>query len=163
MKIAKQKKIKNPTSNYNKELEAACLNNNLDSVKEILLSNQSKKHKYAQDFLDDAVFAACMQGHLNIVKYLLESQELIINADIYSYKSRSFKLLAMKNDTEIMEYLIFDYKIKKTPEIHSECILRPKYEEMFKLKDNLESKIKMTKELEHHLPKNDVQSKKHKI
>lgn len=94
-------------------LVAAVENNNLKFV-EYLLTNQEIKNPDIHLNYDKALRYACIHEHIEIIKFLLTSDLLIEKANvhakndeclIWSFKSQKYKTV---------DYLLFDYKIKKT-------------------------------------------------
>ena len=60
---------------------------------------------------------ACLKGLLEVVKYLLTSSELKEHADIHYDYDQSFFNAYNEDRVDVVQYLVFDYKINKTKDI----------------------------------------------
>jgi len=70
-----------------------------------------KDHK--QDDLDYCLSNACIRGHLELVKYLLTTKELGLNADINSEKDAAFRIACQKGHLDIIKYLLTSPELVK--------------------------------------------------
>ena len=82
--------------------------------------NQELKEKYKklnQEELNKQFINACVQGQLEIIKYLLTSPELTEHADIHSRNDLGFIWACRCGHLEVIKYLIIDMNIDKTIQI----------------------------------------------
>ena len=73
--------------------------------------------KFNKNDLDEVFVSACSAGDLDVVKYLLESDELKEHADIHAENDFGFILACNNGHLDVIKWLIFDYNIEKTKEI----------------------------------------------
>lgn len=59
----------------------------------------------------------CQNGFIELVKYLLTSPDLTIHSDIYADNCSAFKKAYNHRKMDLINYLVFDYKIEKTQAI----------------------------------------------
>jgi ankyrin repeat protein len=71
-------------------------------------------------YLKNAFLAACMNGHLDIVKYLATSTELKENADIHADSELPFIIASSHANLNIVEYLLFSKELKDNVDIHAQ-------------------------------------------
>lgn len=97
-----------------KELLNACINGNLSEVKKILTDPSHQTNIHHQDnYQWKALFYDTRNGHLEIVKYLLTSNELSEHADINHEDDEGWNVLLCSvfyNQLEVLKYFF-------TPEI----------------------------------------------
>lgn len=67
--------------------------------------------------LHEQFINACMNGHFEIVKYLLTSKELKEHANIHTNNDFVFRLVCSRAEQKLLEYFIWDCHIEKTPTI----------------------------------------------
>ncbi len=99
-------------ADINHRLSIACFNGNLPLVQEIFSSN---KNNLSYFLLNSAFCTACYAGHLNIVKYFVSSD--LFDIDIHNQKDLPFQYACLKEQEEVLKYLIFEQKIRKTENI----------------------------------------------
>jgi hypothetical protein len=104
--------------------------------------------------------ALCASGDLEAIKENLTSSTAKEHGDIHYSDSLAFHLLLNKQHIHVIEYLIFDYKIDKTPSLEK---LLNDYPGDIAEKVNNMFKIREVNELSDELPVNVEVSKKNKI
>lgn len=119
-------------------------------VKEIFNHPKYKEHIDIHRGNDLILAEASKIGDIDFIKYLLLEKE----ADIYSQKGAIFGNLIVWKQKEVLDYLIFDYKIEETPEITAMV-------EMFFAKDV--KKLFVKRKLDLELSKKDAFERKVKI
>jgi hypothetical protein len=100
----------------------ACMEKDMELVKYLLTSPDLLKHadintKSSPEAglpLRDAFYAK----HFEVAKFLLSSPELREHADIHIANDDIFKTAFRRNSNEVLESLVFDYKIERTDAIH---------------------------------------------
>jgi hypothetical protein len=94
----------------------ACSNNNLEAVKYLLTSSElSYNPSLTED--NEPLRIACNGNFKKMVEYFLTSPELNEHSDIYQDQQQAFKDACKAESLEVLQYLIFEYKIEKTDEI----------------------------------------------
>ena len=79
--------------------------------------NQELKEKYKklnQEELNEQFIDACIEGHLEVIKFLLTSPELKEHADIHARSDLGFKWACGEGRLEVVKCLIIDMNIDKT-------------------------------------------------
>jgi hypothetical protein len=99
---------------------------------------------------------ACAFNHVPLVKYLLTSPELKKHSNIHDDDDHAFKLAYKDKHFQVLEYLIFDYKIKKTNAIKE--LLKDNQE-----LSNMFSKRELNEQLHNNLTTNLIKTSKNKI
>lgn len=84
-----------------------------EKVKKIFEHSKYKNHIDIHKDNDIILSEACKVGDINFIKYLILEK----GADIYGQKGAIFANLIVWRHLEVIDYLIFEYKIKETPEI----------------------------------------------
>jgi hypothetical protein len=89
----------------------------------------SKFSDCSEKELNKILIEACYDGKLEIIKYVLESENLKEHANIHYNRDNSFYWLLLKEHFDIIEYLIYDYKIEKTEliELHLNSFKNKKF------------------------------------
>lgn len=145
----------------------ACGKGNLNIIKYLLTSPELIQHAniHAKDnaykIIDSPILTATSHGHIEVVKYLLSSSELKEHADVHANHDEVFRLAVNNNYLSILEYLIFEYKINKTPII--ENFLNHKHNLNSKIIKNMFELRDVNEGLNAELPINEHSSKKVKI
>ena len=98
----------------NNELILACQNGDLETVKYLLNSSETKNRVDIHVDDDKPFRTACMFGNLNIVKYLATSSELKNKANISANDDDGFIWAAIGRHYEICKFLIFEMDLKKS-------------------------------------------------
>ena len=122
--------------------------------------NQELKEKYKklnQAELNEQFIAACRDGNLDIVKYLLTSSELTEHADIHAKDDLGFIGACRNGRLEVVKCLIIDMVIQKTKHIE-------KYLNENKDNENVQQAIELfnTRDLHHQLNEN-IKDNKEKV
>lgn len=97
----------------------ACKNGSLDVVKymaPLILKNLDQP----EILLNNGVSAASAGGKLDVVKYLLEPQNLKFTIDIISYGEYALFLASENGHVEVMDYLLFSEDLEKNVTTNSE-------------------------------------------
>lgn len=108
--------------NNDQAFREACRSRCFDIVQYLLTSKELNKHSQINNCPEDTVSGlsyACVNGDLNLVKYLLSSPDLKELADIHQNNDNAFKLAFYREHDAILEYLIFEHKIPYTEDIKS--------------------------------------------
>jgi hypothetical protein len=90
-------------------LVSACFSGNIELVKYLLTSHETKNHFDINDDYDSVLSSACEAGHLHIVKYLFESPELEKHPQIpfvNTANNNPVVLSVQSKNLELFEYLI---------------------------------------------------------
>ena len=85
--------------------------------------DQELKEKYKKlnkKKLNEQFVAACRDGHLEIVKYLLTSAELTEHVDIHARNDLGFRNACFDGHLEIVKYLLTSAELKEHADIHAE-------------------------------------------
>jgi len=103
-------------------------------IKNKIYNYYSRFKNATQKQLDECFIDACTFQRFDEIKYLLTSPELKIHADVHTLEDIGFAHLSgdKPGGKEIIEYLIFEYNIEKTPFI----------EEILGFEDYLSQKVK---------------------
>ena len=101
------------------KLIIACMDGDVDLTRYLLTSSELKRHANINVDHSSALVWSVYGNHLDIVKYLLTSPELIEHLNIHIHEDFIFKNTCNDHKTDMMDYLIFDYKITKTQEIET--------------------------------------------
>jgi ankyrin repeat protein len=118
------------------EFREACNKGDLDMVKEML------KYFIIDEFAFQYGFSwACMNGQLEVVKYLLTSPDLKEHADIHAEDDWGFRWACENGQLEIVKFLIDEFKITRTQKIEEFLLENKKYNivNMFNVRDCNES------------------------
>lgn len=90
---------------------------------------------------------ASREGHLEVVKYLLTSKELIeaghTFADVHVHKDEVFKWAHEENHEDLIRWLIMEYGIEKTPRIEEIINIDPVPNEYFRVREEFND-LKLT-------------------
>ena len=87
----------------------------------MLTEEQKEKYKKLdQSKLNEALINACNKGHLDVVKYLLTSDELKEHADIHAYNGSGFKRACEFGHLDVVKYLLTSDELKEHTDIHAE-------------------------------------------
>lgn len=136
-------------------VESCRHNTNLNFLKYILKSKSMTDHADINAQEGKAFIAACYSNDLKLVKFLLEDKTLKENLKL-EYVNPWINTLIKANKKEILDYLIYEYKLPYTEELKA-TIQYPHYIKLFELRE-------MNSQLEQQLDKENVMpSKKHKI
>lgn len=134
---------------FNKSIEQ----NNMDLIKYFLESDKKDwqllhliGHQTAQ------FIYACDKNQIKVIDFLLTSNLLENNINVHVEEDYAFKNAYKKQDKDLLNYLIFDYKIEKTPLI-IEIIKR----------DIEIDRLFYASELNNKLPDKQLKNKKKKI
>ena len=104
------------------EFREACSKGDLDMVKEML------KYFIIDEFAFQYGFSwACMNGQLEVVKYLLTSPNLKEHADIHAEDDWGFRWACSEGHLEVVKYLIDDFQITRTQKIEEFLLENNKY------------------------------------
>jgi len=100
----------------------ACYSGNVELVRYFLTSPDLKEHpnihtKYMGGS-DYGLVVACQLGHTDVVKYLLNSPDLKEHSDIHADGDRPLLISWNKKHFDIVNFLIFEMNIEKTPTIN---------------------------------------------
>ena len=98
-------------------LFSSCASGNLEEVKYILLSPDLLIHPNIASSDNYALFQACQKGHVDVVKFLLTSPELSVYCNVHAHKDHAFKISVLNNISELTEYFIFEFGLKKNIEV----------------------------------------------
>ena len=71
-------------------------------------------------------------GDQKIVEFLLTSQDLKVHSNIYAPGGLCFKTVCLLDDLDLLEYFIFEYKVKETLDIKGIIEDFPEVKKMFK-------------------------------
>lgn len=159
--------VMNVDINFNCEepFREACKNSNLEIVKYLLTSKTLKKHTNINNCSEDTTSGltyACTNGDLDMVKYLLTSHDLKEHANIHANNDSAFKLAFYREESNVLEYLIFDYKIPYTNQIKNYMPKIRTYNGNENYHEQIE-KMFLTRELNDELSFQSVLQKKVKI
>lgn len=110
-----------------KALECACCSSQLNTLRYLLLSSHLKQYHDWEDaqrsIFNKLLFFACRADNVNIVDFLLNSPLLVKNANIHYDNDKHFIHAFLMSSTlkksNILNYLIFNFNIKKTPYIEN--------------------------------------------
>ncbi len=117
MKEQQEDFTKTPQKFINTQLLDACKKGDLETVKAIFSHPKYFSHVDIHHINDEPLCQACRGGHLEVVKFLLTSDTLKEKADIYAQNGHIFSTLIVWNRLDILNYLVFEYKIEER-----ECI-----------------------------------------
>lgn len=95
----------------------ACYKGHLDIVKFLLTSSELLEKpniNAGHDNDDSGIYHACKEGYVEMVKYLLTSPDLQEHANIHENKDSIFRTICLDGNSQMIQYLIFDYNIEKT-------------------------------------------------
>jgi len=137
----------------NKSFAEACSKGNLKKIKAFMDSNNSNI-KVDQEGMNKALIMAFMFNKLKVIVYLLTSPDLSIKADVHHKNDIFFRLAYDDNNCQILDYLIDEFKIEKTPRIIEEIKNNPN--------STIENKF-IIRDLYKDLPINELKNKKLKI
>jgi ankyrin repeat protein len=138
----------------NNRLVKASALGELELVEALLISPKLKMHPDINANNDHALRWACIKNQATVIKYLLRSQNLKKHADIHTMLDTPFKEALRHENEELLQFYIFDLKIKRTQyidEVLAENIdksISKKIESMFQARD-----------LEKILPINNINEK----
>ncbi len=112
-----------------------------ETVKKIFEHPKYREYININESNDLILAEACKEGNIDFIQYLL----LETGANIYAQKGAIFGNLILWKHKEVLEYLIFDYKIKETEEIKAmtNMFFSKDVKKMFQtrnLQENLSSK-----------------------
>ena len=82
-----------------------------------MLNKKQIYKKYNKEQLNDEFIDACRKGQLDVVKYLLASDQLNEHADIHKADDLGFICACEQGHLEVVKYLIIDMNIDKTKHI----------------------------------------------
>ena len=91
--------------------------------------------------LNQVLISACYDGNLEVVQYVLTSEDLSEHANIHYNRDNPFYWILFKGHVDIIEYLVNDFNIEKTTliEHHLDSFknkdLASKVKEMFNSRD----------------------------
>jgi hypothetical protein len=118
----------------------ACCRNDLPLLKNLLTSTTLNNSKYIDVYLGDLLQIATDNGNLNILKYLITSDELIKKPNVYYKKSQCFHYAIVNKKDKIINYLIFEYEIQKNKDIRKILQNYPDVEKLFLIREKLNCK-----------------------
>ena len=79
----------------------------------MLTEEQKEKYKKLdQSKLNEALINACNKGHLDVVRYLLTSDELKEHADIHAENDYGFRWACINGNLEVVNYLLTSEELK---------------------------------------------------
>lgn len=112
-----------------------------ETVKKIFEHPKYREYININESNDLILAEACKEGNIDFIQYLLLEK----GANIYAQKGAIFGNLILWKHKEVLEYLIFDYKIKETEEIKAmtNMFFSKDVKKMFQtrnLQENLSSK-----------------------
>jgi len=99
-------------------LAYACMNNHIDIVKYLLTSPDLNKHADIHANDDYPLYCVVNNDYFDLFKYLLSSPELKEHANIHARNADIFKVICFDQLVDMVNYLIFDYKIEMTQDIN---------------------------------------------
>src|SRR5579875_1180484 len=111
------------SDDLNEQLQVACENGDLESVKWLLFSPELEEH--ADVSFDDyyCFISACAAGKLNVVKYLLVSPDLestVGNVNIHAWKDLGFLEACQHGHLEVVKYLLTSSELKDHIDVHTQ-------------------------------------------
>jgi ankyrin repeat protein len=95
-------------------LDQPCRDGNLSEVI-LVLGNPENNPTYQEDLevlLTDGFRLTCYNGHVDIVKYILTSPDLLKNADIHQNEEYAIKLSAMYGHLSLVQFLLTSPDLK---------------------------------------------------
>ncbi len=104
---------------------------------------------------------ACSYDHLNIVKYLMESNKLSSKVNIHINQDVAFKATHFNQNLEIIKYMIFDLNLEKTP-----CIEKHLKDYKLEINDTINTWFEakeLNSDLSAELQSKDLSTKRAKI
>lgn len=96
----------------------ACENGNLKKVQAILCNKDKNFDINARQSLGFRL--ACSYGRLNIVKYLLTSNELTKHADMHANNDIGFRMACGNGHLDVVKYLCESEDLKDHPDVRAE-------------------------------------------
>ena len=102
--------------------------------------------------LNGELLNACYGGNLDLVKYLLTSPDLKEHADIHAKNSESFINAISNGHVEIIEYLIWDYKIEKTEHVE-QYLVEKEMKDILNTFEKRDLEKELQKDLNHNMIK----------
>jgi hypothetical protein len=103
----------------------------------LLLNSPTTKFYPDERTVNQAVIEAYFLSKIKVMKYLLESAEVSKKPDLNYKKNLLFRSIYADKDYSLLNYLIFDLKIDKTPRIIEELEDNPdsRVSQMFMLRE----------------------------
>jgi ankyrin repeat protein len=124
--------------------------------------NQKTKEKY-QSFgmkgLNKRFRLACLSGRLDIIHYMLTSNDLKQNVDIHTGDDFAFRMACKKGYVDVAKYLLESVELKEhaSINIYKDIVFRQSVEnrhsEIFKYLSTYTLKLQLEKELKTNEPK----------
>lgn len=132
----------------------ACKHDNVEMIKYLLTSEELKDHASIYAVNGEPLVQICAYNCLNVLKFVIEE----LKVDIYFNNCYAIREASANNYEEMLQYLVFDYGIKKTPALQEHIENRFYYnktisslEKMFnireaseKLEQNLNKDLKVS-------------------
>ena len=84
-----------------------------------MLNKKQIYKKYNKEQLNDEFIDACRKGQLDVVKYLLASDELTEHADIHASNDEGFVCACRYGHLEIVKYLLTSAELTELVDIHA--------------------------------------------
>lgn len=97
----------------NELFATACLEGNVDQIKELLFSPELKNHATIKKNEGSTLSFACFNGHMELVQYLLTSPEVQHLSDIHADGENALSFAACENHKEIVKYLLTSPDLKE--------------------------------------------------
>ena len=99
-------------------LEHACLAGDLEVVKYLLTTPETKNRMSLEKDCGIALIIAAQEGNIELIRYLLTSEELEYHPDINYGNSSPIIWACMKKQKEVIEYLLFSPELKINADIN---------------------------------------------
>lgn len=112
MKISKEQYTNLTKEDINELYFKACTDSNFELIKFLLTSKDIPIN--ADIHYSNAIVNVCMNNNLEIIKYLLTSDELTEKFNVHNGHDYLFRIAHLHQKMDILDYLIFDFKIKET-------------------------------------------------
>jgi hypothetical protein len=75
--------------------------------------------KFKNEDIDDAFIDACQDGNFEEVKYLLNSHDLVKNADIHAYDDLGFRKACARGHLDIARYLLTSPELEEHADMNA--------------------------------------------
>jgi ankyrin repeat protein len=155
-------KLKEHSSILPRCLPIAGMGGHLNVVQYFLTNDNSKIREKVYPEINETLFDACATGQLDVVKYLIKSKDLDVNANSNYNKYSTFDIALRNHRINILEYFILELNIERNTDINN-SLKRASSNPSVNLVNKLFDLREIKKEVISELNSNETNNKRLKV